>query len=107
MAFQSQIDTGNVKAAQTDHDWTSPLLPDHRVAPSYVDSNWPSAPCKEKRTTLSREAKALAKSSVGQTGVYPWQIPIEIITGTLGLGLSASILDAPHCLGRQLSPNHN
>lgn len=59
---------GDVDSAKIDHDWTSPLLPDHRVA-SYVDSNWPPEACKEKRTTLSREAKALAKSSVGQSRV--------------------------------------
>lgn len=105
MASQSQMDTGDVKASQTDQEWTSPLLADERAAPSYADPNWLPVRCKEKRTTLSRETKALAKSSVGQSGVHPWHIPIEIITGTHGLGLSAPILDGPHCLGRQPSPN--
>ena len=100
MASQSQINTGNVDTARPGHDWTSPLLPDHGVAPSYVDPNWPPALCKEKRTTVSRESKALVKSSVGQPRAYPWRIPIETITGTLGLGLSASILHGSYCFGR-------
>ena len=68
MASQSQSNIGSVDAAKTDHDWTSPLLPDDRAATSYVDPDWLSVKCKEKRTTLSREAKALAKSSVGRLG---------------------------------------
>ena len=106
MASQFQINTGNVDVAQPEHDWTSPLLSNQEVAPSYVDPNWPPVLCKEKRTTVSRESKALVKSSVGQPRAYPWRIPIEIITGTLGLGLSASILHGSHCLGKQLSSNH-
>ena len=106
MASQPQNKTGKVDTAQSDHDWTSPLLSDHPIAPSYVDPDWPLRPCKEKRTTLSREAKALVKSSVGTPGVHPWHIPIEISIGTLGLGFSASILDDPHCLGRQSPSNH-
>lgn len=70
MASQPQIVNGIVGAAPAEDTWTSPLLPGHTVvASSYVEPNkFPSAYL-ETRTTLSRETKALAKSSVRRSQV--------------------------------------
>ena len=71
MASQHQIVTGSAGAAVPEHDWTSPLLPDNGDAPSsYVEPNRPLVAYHEKRTTLSMETKALAKSSVGLPAVH-------------------------------------
>lgn len=65
MASQPEMVNRNVDAVPAEDSWTSPLLPDHTVVvSSYGEPNtFPSAYL-ETRTTLSRETKALAKSSV-------------------------------------------
>lgn len=71
MASQPQMVSGSADAAVSEHDWTSPLLPHDGDAPSsYVQPNRPPVSYQEKPTTLSMETKALAKSSVGLSGVH-------------------------------------
>ena len=105
MASQPHILSGKTDAAVSEHDWTSPLLPDHGDAPSsYVEPNRPPAACQEKSTSLSMETKALAKSSVGLPRVLIQCNPIELITGTLGLSLPASVLHDTLFIGKPSPP---
>ena len=70
MASQPQMVSGSADAVVSGHDWTSPLLPRDGDAPSsYVKPNRLPVSYQEKPTTLSIETKALAKSSVGLSGV--------------------------------------
>ena len=72
MASQPQVLNGVVGVAPAEDTWTSPLLPGHTVAAPYVEPNkFPSAYL-ETRTTLSREIKALAKSSVRLPAGHAW-----------------------------------
>ncbi len=71
MASQPQILSVRAHAAVSEHDWTSPLLPnDEDVTSSYVEPDRPPVIYQEKPTTLSMETKALAKSSVGSPEVH-------------------------------------
>ena len=66
MASESHPATGKIYDVLPEHEWISPLLPSNEDRPnSYVRAEGPPTPRKEKRTTLSKEAKELAKSSVG------------------------------------------
>ena len=108
MASQPQIVSPSANAAPSEHDWTLPLLPDRGDAPSsYVEPNRPPVVYQEKPTTLSTETKALAKSSVRLSGVHMHHNPTEVITGTVGLGLPASILDDTLFIGKPAPLTHS
>lgn len=71
MASQPRTISGSADAAVSEHDWTSPLLPnDGDAPPSYVEPNRPPLAYRDKSTTLSMETKALAKSSVSLSAVH-------------------------------------
>lgn len=107
MASQPQTISASADASVSEHDWTSPLLPDHGdTPPSYVEPSRPPLAYRDKSTTLSIETKALAKSSVSLSGVHLWHTQIKFITGTVGLGLPASILDDTYLTGKPWPPTH-